>query len=680
MSKISFYNIFHLNIAFSSIPEKDLPTVVKDCYWPILNLIEDLEVNFGVEASGYTLERIQEIDSSWIKKLKFLIEEKRCEFIGSGYAQIIGPLVPAKINEKNLEIGNKVYQDILGIRAEMAYINEQAYAQGLLSHYLTAGYKSFVAEWNNIYLFHPDWQKDWQYYPQYAVDQQNQKMPLIWNNSIAFQKFQRYVHNELSLEEYFVYLKSQIGEMPRYFSLYGSDAEIFDFRPSRYDQEAVLKKGSEWERIKILFRHLLQDSSFDLVLPSKVLEATESNKSFNQLHLESPEQPIPVKKQEKYNIIRWALSGRDNIRINTKCFKVYKFLVEIEKDSELSVIKDEYEQKHKINFWQELCFLWGSDFRTHIEEKKFESFKERLERLLEITEKIYINKSQSGTKRDYQKSFSDKIKLSHSEKLLIFNTKDLQVALNKEKGLAINFLIFKDVSKTPVIGTLQHGYFENILLGVDFYSGNTVIEIPGQSEITDSENGSVVSSEDILSESDLIQVTQKIKVSIGVIKKKVIVYSNEPRIDLSYEFSFKNFPPASFRSGIITFNPGAFDKQTLFYSCSNGGKNPDIFSLSNAKSIIAEPVSMLISAKSALGNTEGDLEVGDKNKSVILKTDMSNLAVLPMINYIPLEDSFFLRVLFSLGETDEISLFSNKGLIDFKSKFNLSIYSKIKSK
>ena len=127
-ANLLLYQIFHLNLAYSSIPEKDLPTVIKDCYWPLLNLIEDLDVKIGIEASGYTLEKIKEIDPSWIRELKSLIKTKNCEFIGSGYAQIIGPLVPAKVNEQNLSIGNKVYKDILEIKPEIAYINEQVYS------------------------------------------------------------------------------------------------------------------------------------------------------------------------------------------------------------------------------------------------------------------------------------------------------------------------------------------------------------------------------------------------------------------------------------------------------------------------------------------------------------------------------------------------------------------------
>src|SRR5437762_10321502 len=141
MSRINLYSILHLNLAFSAIPEESLPVVIKNCYWPILSAAEDFDIKIGIEATGYTLERIAEIDPLWIKKMKQLIKNGTCEFIGSGYAQIIGPLVPAEVNQKNLAYGDAVYERLLGIKPEIAYVHEQTYAQGLTSLYLEAGYK-----------------------------------------------------------------------------------------------------------------------------------------------------------------------------------------------------------------------------------------------------------------------------------------------------------------------------------------------------------------------------------------------------------------------------------------------------------------------------------------------------------------------------------------------------------
>ena len=49
-----------------------------------------------------TLKKIHKIDPLFIEELKNLIKQKKCEFIFSGKEQIISPLVPKEINERNL--------------------------------------------------------------------------------------------------------------------------------------------------------------------------------------------------------------------------------------------------------------------------------------------------------------------------------------------------------------------------------------------------------------------------------------------------------------------------------------------------------------------------------------------------------------------------------------------------
>ena len=177
---LQLYSIFHLNIAYFSIEEEQRPEVIRCCYWPLLRLARKYDLSFGIEAMGYTLEAIAAIVPAWIKELRRLTTEGRCEFVGSGYFQIIGPLVPAEVNAANLRLGNQVYERLLGFRPDIALVNEQAYSAGLLQHYM---------ESDNPARFHPEWDAEWRYFPQIACGQHGEEIPLIWNNAIAFQKF-----------------------------------------------------------------------------------------------------------------------------------------------------------------------------------------------------------------------------------------------------------------------------------------------------------------------------------------------------------------------------------------------------------------------------------------------------------------------------------------------------------
>src|SRR5439155_18584135 len=114
-----------------------------------------------------------------------------------------------------------------------------------------------------------EWDAEWRYFPQFAVGQYGEAIPVIWNKAIAFQQFQRYAHDESTLEEYLQYLAGHQSDEPRALPMYGNDVEIFDFRPGRYHTEAALATGGEWSRIERLFDTLAGDSRFQLIPPSR---------------------------------------------------------------------------------------------------------------------------------------------------------------------------------------------------------------------------------------------------------------------------------------------------------------------------------------------------------------------------------------------------------------------------
>lgn len=636
------YSIFHLNIAYSSIAEKDIPEVVKRCYWPLLRLAEKFPKAVSIEASGYTIEKINEIDPKWIDKLKKIIHSKKCEFLGSGYVQMIGPLVPAEVNERNLAFGNEIYQKILGMKPEIAFVNEQAYGQGLLKHYKKAGYKAIITEWNNPAHFHPEWNREMSYYPQIVEDQKGGTLPIIWNNSTHFQRFQRYVHDEIDLKQYLFYINSH-KSAGRYLCLYGSDVEVFDFRPGRFHVEAPINNVSEWKKIGALFKLFSADKSLSFVLPSEILLCRPQAHTFKKLRLESAEEPLPVKKQEKYNIARWGLTGRKTIEMNTACYELYALLKENPEALDA--------------WWKELCFFWSSDFRTHTELKKEKLCLSNLsKRLALFRKKSALNQTQERIKRiSKSPPFRYKeIKVKENGTCIIIASSIMSIVLNRKRGLTIESLTFNEVSDVPLIMTLHQGYYEDVDFNADFFSGNTILDVPGFMRITDL--SPVKPTYQIFSSDGKqgIAITGIIRVGEGTIKKTIFVVSGSPEIKIEYLFSSRIPPRCSFRAGIMTFNPEAFDEKTLFYACHNGGFEQDIFPFGR-DALKVTPVSLLASARRALGNTTGVFEIGDKTKVIQLKTEMQSYAALPMLQFEKMSRSsaFFLRSLFSLQEFDD---------------------------
>ena len=633
---LSAYAIFHLNLAFSSIEESQRPDIIEKCYWPLLQIAKTRRVPLGIEATGYTLEEIAKHDPAWLTELRFLVDSGICEVIGSGYSQIIGPLVPARVNAANLRWGSITGDRLLGVRPRLALVNEQAYSGGLVAHYAEAGFDGIVMEWDNAYRFHPEWQPEWRYFPQLAVGSGGVALPLIWSKSIAFQKFQRYAHDELDLVDYLAYLKGHDSEGTRYLPLYANDAEIFDFRPGRFEAEPMVSDAREWERIGRLFSRLMEDDRIRLVLPSAALEACQS--SGRPLRLESAEEPIPVKKQGKYNATRWAVSGRDDLGINTTCYQLAAALGEIPIDDER---------------WRELLYLWSSDFRTHVTKDRWLAYTERLGRAV----------SQFGTKRTWfgPDAFARRgesvehhpdVQLESSRRFVTIQTDHVRVRLNVRRGLAIDALWLGDLAGEPLCGTLRHGHFDDIGYGSDWYTGHTVIEVPGRHKVTDLgpveplvglEKGTP----------DRVMVEGSVQTPMGMVVKRVFISRRSPEVWLWYRFEFKEVPCGAIRLGNVTLNPAAFDRSTLHYSTKNGGWERESFRLEGRTVDQGAAVSFLVSARGAVGMTDGWFGFWDCRRGLQIEVDKTTSALIGLVTYREIGDQFLCRLGLSGGELDD---------------------------
>ena len=145
---------------YSSIEEESRLDLINKCYWQLFELA-DLDVPIGIEAPAITLEYIKRLDPNWVVSLSDYISNSKIEFIGSGYSQIIGPLVPSKVNEWNQKIGLERYKELLSVKPEIALVNEMAYSSGIVEHYNSAGFKGIIMEWNNPRSAHHEWKNDW---------------------------------------------------------------------------------------------------------------------------------------------------------------------------------------------------------------------------------------------------------------------------------------------------------------------------------------------------------------------------------------------------------------------------------------------------------------------------------------------------------------------------------------
>nr|VFJ59995.1 MAG: Glycosyl hydrolase family 57 [Candidatus Kentron sp. DK] len=637
---LNLYILFHLNLSYSSIEEEQRPEVITHCYHPLLDLAEEHDIPIGVELTGWTLRAIKALDPAWVRRLYSLLHAGRCELVGSGYTQMVGPLVPWEVNLWNQTLGLEVYAELLDIRPQLALVNEMAYSSGMVDLYRDAGYRGIVMDGDNIRLaldiIEPD------ALPSHATSGRN-RIPVLWSDSILFQKFQRYAHGDIGADDYLGYFRTRaVKTGARPLPIYCNDAEIFDFRPGRFREEARLQQRIEWQRITQLLLLLRHREDAVWLSPSQALDAAlRANEGcIPTRSLCSAHQPLPVKKQAKYNISRWAISGRDDLWLNSLCHRLYRSLA----GTPLGLDKAKKRQ---------LCELWASDLRTHITERRWEQAIRQARRLAEelkvdlsppASETVSAN---NATERDLQAA-GFRVRRDAEDIYLRIDTDALQLVLNLRRGLTLHSLAFRAHGFTPLVGTLPHGYFHSIELGADFYCLGVIIEkIIERHRVTDLERVTPGFSLD----GNKLTISAEIVTPGGPIQKTLHLVPNEEELGLTTAFPGWSRPDGTVRVGTLTLLPEAFDG-FLRVETVNGGPDTECFDL---KQECLHPLSAsnLVSCRSGLGSTDGWLRIGDAKRGIEVSWDPADCAAFPMLYHKPCPPGALTRVHFSLGEIDE---------------------------
>lgn len=616
--KTDFFAFFHLNIAFSSISDAARSDVIARCYRPLLDLANTVGA-IGIEATGYTLEEIHARDPAWIRDLQRLVRTGKVEFIGSGYSQMIGPLVPAKVTEKNLSLGNAVYHSF-GLNPRIALVNEQAYAAGLVRLYHDAGYDALLMDWDNPSAYH-HWADTTRFAPQRVAGTGQETLGLLWTDTVIFQMLQRLAHGDISHNTYQIFLTGLRSSENRAVCLYSGDAEIFDYRPGRYRSEELFdaQADSEWNRIASAFRNAATLQGCQFVLPSALLQNLPQEE--NALRLETPACPVPVKKQRKYNLSRWAVTGRDDTALNAACERIYTGLLAHATDA-------------TDDDWKELCFLWSSDFRTHITDDRWQDMKKRLSAM-----ETRLSAEQPAFTVIQGTELEDR----HIE----VNTGMVHAILDRRRGLSLDKVSF--AKGPPLIGKLALGAFADIAWQADWYTGNAVFEAPGEHKITDLEWCTAQS----LQKNGDTQIYGRIETPKGSIDKIWHFHADTPVIDCDYVFHWNDWGKGALRLGHITLLPNSFDATTLRLKTHNGGKEPETFCLTGENIEHGAPVSFLVSASHGIGMTEGWAELSDGKSYIRVEIDRKTAPMLGLLTHQPLRGGVFCQLMLSALELDD---------------------------
>jgi len=621
------YALFHLNLAFSSITEAQRPEVIKQCYTPLLDLIETHHFPLGVELTGWTLQQIADIDPAWVSRFKRLLNEGRCELIGSGYSQMIGPLVPYEVNQWNQRLGLECYQALLGLRPRLALVNEMAYSSGMVEVYHDAGYEGMVMDRDNIMLALGMTGRD-RLPSSYAEGCDGQQLPVLWSDTVLFQKLQRYAHGDISCADYLNYFSHRAAQPCAALPLYSNDAEIFNFRPGRFNEEAGLLRD-EWQRVASVFSLLTKEHKAQWSLPSQALALQcRADEHQQALRLTSAKQPLPVKKQAKYNISRWAVTGRDDLHMNTMCHQFYQRI---------------RHSKNKQN-WLALCELWASDLRTHIGDQRWQQAQQRLQNLVASVD---VSRIDEVSQKVEASELGFTINTCNDGIYSSIQHERLALVLNLRRGLSIHSLAFTAHNFDPVIGTLPQGYFDSIQLAADFYSGALVIEMPkAHRRFTDLE----WIKPEIMVVNNGLRVKASYDGPSGQITKTVLIDLSDDSVSTHFDFNAASYQHAVIRLHAATLL--ANWQADVVLENRSGGPVAECFKLEDALDH-SHAASSMVSCTTGLGGESGELVLRQASRGLKLSWNPAQCAAFPMLYHQHCSPGALSRVMFSLSEIDE---------------------------
>jgi hypothetical protein len=344
-----------------------------------------------------------------------------------------------------------------------------------------------------------------------------------------------------------------------------------------------------------------------------------------------------VKKQAKYNVSRWAITGRDDLWINTMCHRIYQCL-------QGSAVQAQ---------WRTLCELWASDIRTHITAERWDAARQQARQLLTA---LGSDSSFDGAvQREFPRAGTtpggcEGVMLAYDPEgiMLELTTADVQLHLNLRRGLAIDSLAFRSQGWRPVIGTLAHCYFDSIDLGADFYSAITVIEkVTQHKRVTDLEKVAPLITHD----EHYLYLRAAIATKDGEIIKHLRLARRGEEVGCGIEFPGWKRPYGTVRCGYVTLLPESFSAR-LRVKTRNGGRSEESFEL-NRDVHHTQPASTLVSVTTGLGGESGLVTVADGDIGVAIEWHPSACAAFPMLYHQECSPASLTRIIFSLSELDE---------------------------
>lgn len=151
---MKYIAIYHANLNYSGLEESRYEFVIRESYERILDMYNDelKGIPFCFEASGYTLDKMQEICPDVVEKLKSAVDSGQCEVIGSPYPHIMLPNFAYEDGVATLEFTQEAYDRVLGVVPETGWNPENGWRQDIPDMYKAAGYRNLILDWDSFLI------------------------------------------------------------------------------------------------------------------------------------------------------------------------------------------------------------------------------------------------------------------------------------------------------------------------------------------------------------------------------------------------------------------------------------------------------------------------------------------------------------------------------------------------
>ena len=225
---MKYIAIYHANLNYSGLEEARYEFVIRESYEKIFDLYNSVfkEVPYCFEASGYTLDKMQEYCPDVMEKLKSAVESGQCEVLGSPYPHTMLPNFNYADGVRSLEFTLESYQKILGILPESGWNPECGWRQDVPKMFQSLGFKNLIVDWDGYLISNNPAIKEYETgkgpyghsLPFYDVDPNDR---LLHNPVKITEGLTGIFRTDRVSNKFLFYLMAAMKDNPRYRELYG---------------------------------------------------------------------------------------------------------------------------------------------------------------------------------------------------------------------------------------------------------------------------------------------------------------------------------------------------------------------------------------------------------------------------------------------------------------------------